>query len=50
MECVSDNDVVCEDVQTPSVSSAESSEERKEVSGGSDEQLEDDEDVQSNWW
>ena len=46
MECVSENDVVCEDVQTPSVSSAEDSEERKEVSGGPGEKLEEDEDVQ----
>ena len=45
VECVSENDVVCEDVQTPSVSSVEDSEERKEVSCGPDEQLED-EDVQ----
>ena len=45
MECVSENDVVCEDVQTPSVSSVEDSEERKEVSGGPGEQLEE-EDVQ----
>ena len=41
VECVSENDVVCEDVQMPSVSSAEDSEERKEVSGGPEEQLED---------
>ena len=46
VECVSGNEGVCEDVQTPSVSGAEDSEERKEVSGGPDEQLEDDEDVQ----
>ena len=46
MECVSENDVVCEDVQTPSVSSVEDSEERKEVSGGPGEQLEEDEDMQ----
>ena len=38
-------DVVCEDVQTPSVSSVEDSEEGKEVSCGPGEQLED-EDVQ----
>ena len=38
-------DVVCEDVQTLSVSSVEDSEEWKEVSGGTGEQLED-EDVQ----
>ena len=46
MECVSENDVVCEDVQTPSVSSVEDSEEREEVSGGPGEQLEEDDDVQ----
>ena len=46
VECVSENDVVCEDVQTPSVSRVEDSEERKEVSGGPGEQLEEDEDVQ----
>ena len=34
VECASENDVMCEDVQTPSVSSVEDSEERKEVSGG----------------
>ena len=39
--CASENDVVCEDVQTPSVCSAEDSEERKEVSRLPDEQLED---------
>ena len=45
--CIRDrNDVVCEDVQTPSVSRVEDSEERKEVSCGPDEQLEEDEDVQ----
>ena len=42
---MSENDVVCEDVQTLSVSSVEDSEEWKEVSGGPGEQLED-EDVQ----
>ena len=45
VECVSENDVVCEDVQTLSVSSVEDSEEWKEVSGEPGEQLED-EDVQ----
>ena len=34
VECVSENDVVCEYVQTPSVSSVEDSEEWKEVSCG----------------
>ena len=43
---MSESDVVCEDVQTPSVSSVEDSEEREEVSGGPGEQLEEDEDVQ----
>ena len=46
MECASENDVVCEDVQTPSVGSVEDSEVRKEDSGGPGEQLEEDEDVQ----
>ena len=46
VECASENEVVCEDVQTPSVSSVDDSEERKEVSGGPGEQLEEDEDVQ----
>ena len=46
VKCVSENDVVGEDVQTPSVSSVEDSEERKEVPGGPDEQLEEDEYVQ----
>ena len=45
VECVSENDVVCEDVQTPSVSSVEDSGERREVSCGPGEQQED-EDVQ----
>ena len=45
VEFVGENDVVCEDVQTPSVSSVEDSEEWKVVSGGPGEQLED-EDVQ----
>ena len=40
---MSENDVVCEDVQTLSVSSVEDSEEWKEVSGGLGEQLEDEE-------
>ena len=40
MECASENDVVGEDVQTPSVSSVEDSEERREVSCGPGEQLE----------
>ena len=46
VECVSENDVVCENVQTPSVCSAGDSEERKGVSCGPGEQLEEDEDVQ----
>ena len=46
VECVSENDIVCEDVQTPSVSSVEDSEERKEVSCGPGEQLEENEEVQ----
>ena len=41
VECGSENDVVCEDVQTLSVSSVEDSEEWKEVSCGPGEQLED---------
>ena len=45
VEFESQNDVVCEDVQTPSVGSVEDSEEWKVVSGGPGEQLED-EDVQ----
>ena len=45
VEFVSESDVVCEDVQTPSVGSVEDSEEREEVSGGPGEQLEE-EDVQ----
>ena len=36
VECANENDVVCEDVQTPSVSSVEDSEGRKEVPGGPD--------------
>ena len=46
VECASENDVVCEDVQTPSVSSVEDSEERKEVSCRPGELLEEDEEVQ----
>ena len=46
LECASENDLVCEVAQTPSVSSVEDSEERKQVSGRPGEQPEDDEDVQ----
>ena len=46
MECASEDDVVCADLRTASVCDAESSEERKEVACGPEEQLEDDEDVQ----
>ena len=45
VECVSEDDVVCADWRTASVSSVEDSEERKEDLCGPEEQLED-EDVQ----